>query len=334
MYTDRKLFLVIALLLALWMSGVAGYMLIEHWSLLDSLFMTAISLTTVGYGEVHPLSPTGRLFTVVLIALGVGLFFYLLGVLAEAAVEGHIKGLWGRRKMEKAIAKLSSHYIVCGFGRIGRTVSRLMSELEVPVVVIERDMRIIEELRRNNILHVEGDATIDDVLIRAGIERAKGIICLLRSDADNVYIVLTARWLNPGMMIEARASSAAAETKMIQAGADRVMLPYEIGATRMALALLKPSVIEFLDLAVHSVSFDLCIEQVEMGQGCPFEGLSLRDAAVRQKTGVTVLAVQRPADKMILGPGPGYVLTAGDVVIALGDRKGLASFKVLAKGTG
>ncbi|MCK4426758.1 MAG: potassium channel family protein, partial [Deltaproteobacteria bacterium] len=242
MYGKRRLLTVAVLLLGLWILGVTGYVIIEGWDVLDAVYMTTISLTTVGYDEVHPLSPAGRIFTVLLIAMGVGLFFYAFRVLAGAIIEGHLKGLLGKRKMQKTISNLKQHFIICGYGRIGMSICRVLKERQYPLVVIENDPSIIQEIEINNLLYVNGNATHDEILIQAGVERAKGIICVLSTDSDNVYITLTARSLNPGLSIVARADDAHAENKMIQAGANRVISPYEIGARRMALAVLQPTV--------------------------------------------------------------------------------------------
>ncbi|MDA8162500.1 MAG: potassium channel protein [Desulfobacteraceae bacterium] len=331
MQGNRRIILIFSLILTLVIFGTAGYIIIGGWNFLDALYMTIISITTVGYGEVRPLSPAGRIFTMVLLTMGVGLFFYAVTSLAEYAVEGRIKGLWEKRRMEKAISSLSQHFIICGYGRIGRSIADNIYKEGHPIVVIENDPATIKDANRADFLYIEGDATQDEYLIKAGIERAKGIICVLRSDADNVYITLTSRLLNPGLLIVARAGDPRAEKRMIQAGANRVVSPYEIGARRMALAVLKPTVIEFLDLALHSSVFDIFIEEVTIDAKSAIDGLSLQDAGLRQKTGVTVLAIQKLANKMILSPDPHYILKGGDAVITLGSQKGLAEFRLLAK---
>ncbi|MEA1867427.1 MAG: NAD-binding protein, partial [Thermodesulfobacteriota bacterium] len=281
----------------------------------------------------HPLSSAGRIFTALLIALGVGFFFYALGLLAEAIFEGHLKGLLGKRKMEKAVSKLKQHFIICGYGRIGRSICRVLKERQFPLVIIEKDPSIIPAIEINDFLYVTGDATHDEILIQAGVERAKGIICVLGTDSDNVYITLTARSLNPGLLIVARADDANAENKMIQAGANRVISPYEIGARRMALAVLQPTVTEFLDLAVHSSAFDLGIEQMEIDSKSALDGVSLIDAALRQKLGVTVLAVQQSTGEMTLTLPSDHIIRGGDIVVALGNREGLIALRELGRGT-
>ena len=333
MHGKRRLLTVAALLVGLWIFGIAGYVIIEGWDVLDAIYMTTISLTTVGYNEVHPLSQAGRIFTALLIVMGVGFFFYAFGVLAEAIIEGHLKGLLGKRKMEKTISRLKQHFIICGYGRIGTSICKIFKERKYPFVVIENDPAAIQEIEKNDFLYVAGNATHDEILIQSGIERAKGIVCVLSTDAYNVYITLAARSLNPGLLILARADDADAEKMMIQAGADRVISPYEIGARRMALAVLQPTVTEFLDLAVHSSTLDLAIEQVEIVFKSSLDGVSLLDAALRQKLGVTVLAVQQSGGEMILSLDPGYVIKGGDILVALGNRKGLDALRELCTDT-
>lgn len=332
MYGKRRLLTIAVLLLGLWILGITGYVIIEGWNVLDAVYMTTISLTTVGYDEVHPLSSAGRIFTTLLIAMGVGFFFYALGVLAEAIIEGHLKGLLGKRKMEKTISKLKQHFIICGYGRIGSSICRELKERKYPLVVIENDPSTIQKIELDNLLYVNGNATHDEILIQAGVERAKGIICVLSTDADNMYITITARSLNPGLSIVARADDAYSENKMIHAGANRVISPYEIGARRMALAVLQPTLTEFLDLAVHSSAFDLSIEQVEIGFKSSLDGVSLIEAALRQKLGVTVLAVQQFSGEMTLTLPPDHIIRGGDIVIALGGIEGLNALRKLGIG--
>jgi len=263
----KKIVIVFLLMGALWAAGTSGYLLIEKWSFLDAVYMTAISLTTVGFKEVRPLSEAGRVFTIVLITTGVSLFFYAAGILAEAIIEGHLKGFIGRRRMEKKIAKLSNHYIVCGYGRLGRVICHELSLRKYPVVVIDNKESAVNAAARKGLYWLKGDATLDETLLRAGIKQARGLITVLGTDAANVYITISARSLNPRFIIVSRAEDENAEKKMFRVGATKVVSPYKIGATRMALAVLKPTLTEFLDLASHSVGFDLDIEQIEILPG-------------------------------------------------------------------
>ncbi len=319
----KKILIVFLLIVALWTTGIAGYVFIEDWSFLDALYMTAISLTTVGFKEVRPLDEPGRIFTIILITLGVGLFFYAAGILAEAILEGHIKGLIGKRRMEKKINKLSKHYIVCGYGRLGRVICHELQVRNLPVVVIDSRESAIRLASQNGLLFIRGDATLDETLIKAGIKRAKGLITVLGTDAANVYITISARSLNPRFVIVARAEDENAEKKMFRVGATKVISPYKIGAARMALAVLKPTLTEFLDLASHSVGFDLDIEQIEILPDSEMDGKTLKELSLREKTGVTVLAIKKRGGQLSLQLYPEEPLASGDTIIALGTKSGV-----------
>ncbi len=319
----RKILIVLLLIVALWATGVVGYIVIEKWSVLESVYMTAISLTTVGFKEVRPLSDSGRIFTIILITLGVSLFFYAAGTLAEAIVEGHIRGLIGRRRMEKKISKLNNHYIVCGYGRLGKVICQELNVRKYQVVVIDNKESAIKAAAQSGLYYLRGDATLDEVLTKAGIKRAKGLITVLGTDAANVYITISARSLNPSLIIVARAEDENAERKMFMVGATKVISPYKIGATRMALAVLKPTLTEFLDLASHSVGFDLDIEQIEIMPGSDLAGKALKEVSLREKTGVTVIAIKKKGGRLTLQLSPDEPLEPGDVIIALGTKSGV-----------
>ncbi len=319
----KKILIVFLLIVALWAAGVAGYVAIEKWTLLDSVYMTAISLTTVGFKEVRPLSDSGRVFTIILITLGVSLFFYAAGTLAEAIVEGHIRGLIGRRRMEKKISKLNHHYIVCGYGRLGRVICQELRMRRFPVVVIDNREAAIKAAANSGLCYLKGDATLDETLLHAGIKRAKGLITVLGTDAANVYITISARSLNPRFIIVARAEDENAEKKMFRVGATKVISPYKIGATRMAMAVLKPTLTEFLDLASHSVGFDLDIEQIEIMPGSDLAGKALKEVSLRERTGVTVLAIKKRGGSLTLQLSPDEPLEPGDTIIAIGTKSGV-----------
>ncbi len=325
-----KLVIVFILLNILCLIGVIGYMVIEGWNFLDSAFMTAISLTTVGYSEVHPLSSSGRIFTIILIMSGVGLFFYALALFSEALVEGHLRGYFEKRKMEKAISNLSSHYILCGFGRLGHTIAESFASRGLPLVIIENDKEVINRLKSKKFLYVEGDATNDEVLDAAGVSRAKCIICTLNSDASNVYVVLIARSMSKDIFILSRASEMAAEKRMRQAGADKVITPYEIGAKRMVLAALSPTVTEFLDLATETCGMDLSIEQISVQKGSELDGVTLKEIGLRERTGVNVLGIRRKDAGLSVKLGPDEKIYGGDIIVAMGTREGLQKVKELA----
>ncbi len=319
----KKLLIVFLLVVVLSATGIVGYMEIEKWPVLDSLYMTAISLTTVGFKEVHPLSSHGKVFTIVLITLGVGLFFYAVGTLAEALIEGHIRGLIGRKRMEKKISRLSGHYIVCGYGRLGRVICNELKMRSFPVVIIDNKESAIKAAAKSGLCYLRGDATLDEVLLKAGIKRAGGLITVLGTDAANVYITISARSLNPRFVIVARAEDDNAEKKLFRVGATKVISPYKIGATRMALAVLKPTLTDFLDLASHSVGFDLDIEQIEIMPGSEFAGKALKEISLREKTGVTVVAIKKRGGRLSLQLSPDKPLEPGDTIIVLGTKGGV-----------
>lgn len=323
MEINRKLLLIFFMLMALLSIGTIGYILIEDWRPLDALYMTVITVATIGYGELKPLSDAGRTFTMIIIFMGVGFFAYSINVLTEAAVEGKIKDIFNQKRMQRAISKLENHFIICGCGRIGRTILEMLLRNSIPVVVIESNPDVIRDLESTGHLVMVGDATNEDVLNNAGISRARGVVCVLHSDADNVYIILTARLLNPSIFILARASDRKAERRIYQAGANKVISPYEIGARRMGMAILKPTVIEFLDLAVHSADFDLSVEQYEIGEASILLGKTLKEIGIRELTGATLLAVKRKTDKVMSHVHPDYVFQKGDLIVALGSSESL-----------
>jgi len=330
METHRKLLVISGMLVSLLAIGTCGYIFIEGWRPLDAFYMTVITVATIGYGELKPLSDAGREFTMAIIFMGVGFFAYSINVLTEAAVEGKIKDIFNQRRMQKAISKLENHFIICGCGRIGKTILEMLIREGIPAVVIESNSAVVTELEDAGRLVIVGDATNEDVLNNAGIARARGIVCVLHSDADNVYITLTARLLNPKVFILARASDRKAERRIYQAGANKVISPYEIGARRMGMAILKPSVIEFLDLAVHCADFDLSVEQIEIKESSVMIGKTIKELDIRQKTGVTLLAVKRKSDGVMASVGPDYIFQKGDLIITLGSTEGIDKLGIMA----
>jgi voltage-gated potassium channel len=303
--------------------GCLGFMVIEGWNTLDALYMTIISLTTVGFQEVHPLSRSGKIFTMVLIVSGVGFFLYFLSSIARMMVEGTIKDVLGRRKLEKQINHIRDHYIVCGYGRIGRTVYQLLREKPMEVVVIEKDPGCIPLFQEKNILYVSGEATSEENLIKAGLLRARGLVAAASSDADNVYITLTARGLNPGLFILARAAEESSVIKLTRAGADKVVSPYDIGARSMANTILRPTVIDFIELAMHNRSLDLQMEELTVGEESEMKDLTLMESSIRKDFDLIVVAIKKRAGEMIFNPSSQAKIQVGDTLVALGDRQNL-----------
>ena len=271
----RKVLIAIANLFGILAVGTAGYMAIEDTSLVDGLYMTVITITTVGYGEVFTLSPAGRYFTIVLIMVGVGLVLYLFGKVTEAMVEGSLQSYMGRKTMDKKLAGLKDHFIVCGFGRIGKVICQILHENKRPFVIIENNSAEIKAIQDLNYILLDGDASSDEALHKANIEHAKGLIAVVSSDADNVYTILSAKGINPNLFVLARSSgSEGSETKLIRAGADKVISPYYIGACRMAQVLVRPTVIDFIDLAINSGELGLRIEELYVSEKAKFINMS------------------------------------------------------------
>ena len=312
------------LLLAL---GTIGYMLIEGWGLIDSLYMTVITLATVGYGEVHEVSQPGRVFTVILIVLGVGFFLYVVGNIIQFLVEGRMRIILGRRKLDKQINEEKDHYIICGYGRIGRVLCRYLRQRNLDVVVIERDRERVPILDEDDILYVVGEATDEANLRKAGIDRAKGLVTALGTDAENVFLLLTAKQLNPLLYVVARASQNVTKKTLTAAGANMVVSPYDVGARRMAHAILRPSVIDFLELAFADESTDINIEEIPVSPSSELIETTLKDSGIRQNYNLTILAVKRADGAMLFNPLAETKIEADDTLIAVGEHKNLAELE-------
>jgi len=325
---DRNPLAITALLsVLLLMLGTTGYMLIEGWGLIDSLYMTVITLATVGYGEVHEISQTGRVFTVVLIVIGVGFFLYVIGNVIQFLVEGRIRIILGRRKLDKQINELKNHYIICGYGRIGRVLCRYLFQRNLDVVVIEKDQERIPILDEDGTLYVLGEATEEANLVRAGIDRSKGLITALGTDAENVFLLLTARQLNPELYVVARASQNVTKKTLTAAGANMVVSPYDVGARRMAHAILRPSVIDFLELAFADESTDINIEEIQVSASSKLIDVTLKDSGIRQNFNLIIIAVKKVDGSMLFNPLAESKIAADDTLIAVGERKNLAKLE-------
>ena len=317
-----KIFIHIWFLTLLVAAGTVGYMVVAGWNFFDSLFMTVTTLATVGYGEVHPLSTEGRIYTIILILLGVGLLIYILSDLAEILVEANPQAIFGRRRMKNKIDKLTGHQIVCGFGRTGQEVSHHFKSEGIEFVVVEADDQRCKWAEQQGYLVLQGDATTDDVLMSARIDTARGIVCGLPDDASNTFITLAARGLNENITVVCRAANPGSEAKMIRAGARNVISPYVICGRRMAAAVTHPLVLEFLDVAMHSPAYDLRLEQVRIASGSPLVSSTLRDANIKQTYGAMVLAVKQ-SGKLITNPPPDLIFNKDDELIVLGSEEEL-----------
>jgi len=332
---DRTTYLVIGILLFVLMvlGGAVGYMVIEGWSFTDALYMTVITLSTVGYGEVQRLSSTGRMFTIVLIILGVGFAFYLAGSIIRFMVEGRIREILGRRKLERKINAQKGHYIICGYGRVGTAICETLGPKPIDIVVIEQDPARVTRLHERNILHIAGDATDEENLIKAGIERAQGLVTALKTDSDNVYVTLSARQLNPDLFVIARSGEEQAEKKMIVAGADKVVCPYRMGAHRMAQTILSPTVTDFLELTLMDTSRDIQMEEMSVDRSSKLTDVALQDSGIRQDLDLIIVAVKKAAGDMLFNPSSQTELHAGDTVITIGETENLEQLRRLLNRT-
>jgi voltage-gated potassium channel len=311
--------------------GTAGYYLLEEdYSLFDSLYMTVITLTTVGYGEVHPLSPQGKLFTIGLLLVGVLTFFYTVTELVRVVISGEVQELLGRRRMQRSLAGLSHHMIICGYGRMGRHVCREFSRQGLPFVIIDRRPELLRDFDVPHGLALDGDATSDEVLKRAGVERARALVTVAASDADNLFITMSARLLNDKLFIVARAEGELAEEKLRRAGANRVVTPYAIGGAKVAMAVLRPAVVDFIELATGSEHLDLQIEETLIQAGSALAGVTLHASRLRQDLGVIVVAIKKANGHLVANPPGDAVMEAGDTLIALGARQNLDRVEELA----
>lgn len=273
--------------------GTSGYFFVERMPLFEAFYMTIITISTVGYAEIIPLTQAGRALTIVIIILGITVGAYTISMLVRAFIEGEMLKIFGRRKVQKQITELKDHYIVCGFGRIGRIICNELAADKVNFVVIEQDPSIIETIESKNYLFLEMDATCEEALLKAGIMKAKGIATALRSDANNVFITLTAKGLRPDIYILARASHENNEDKLSRAGASRVVSPHLIGGKRMAQVLKRPTVVDFIDIATMGSSLGLMMEEAKIGNGSNLTGKNLVDSQLRKDFGVIIVAIKK-----------------------------------------
>ncbi len=328
----RRFLLAFLVPIFLLIAGTVGYHIIEDWSYFDALYMTVITLTTVGFSEVHPLSPGGRVFTMLLALGGIFTLFYVATETIRFMVSGEIRDIMGRQQMERSLAQLHHHLIVCGYGRMGRLVCQEFSAMKIPFVIIELKAELLEDFQVPHGIPLHGDATSDDVLKKAGIERARGLVTVAASDADNLYITMSARLLNERLFIVARAEETGSEQKLLRAGANRVVSPYQIGGRRVAHAVLRPTVVDFLELATMTEHYALQIEETRITPRSSLAGATLKDSRLRQEMGVIIVAIKKPTGQMLFNPSHDTTLQAEDILIAIGDREQLDRLHKLAVG--
>jgi len=329
----RQLKIAGIVVLALLVIGTAGYMLIEHVSLIDAVYMTVGVLTTLGI--TRELSPAGKVFTSTF-ALG-GVFaiftvvFWAVGNAVQTAASEKTHKLLGRRKMDKAIGAIKNHYIICGYGRMGQAIAKEFRSRGVPFVVIENNPEQLPRLVEEKALYVEGDASDEDTLLSAGIRNARGLIAVAPTDPDNTFIVLTAKGINPKLFVVARSIKTEDEPKLRRAGADRVMSPYILGGKRMAWAVLRPTVVDFLESAVFSESLEMEISEIPVNENTSFANKSLRQSGIRERSGATVFAIKNPSGALTSSPSPDQQMRPGDVLIAVGTPRQLETLQRMAE---
>ncbi len=325
MSVHRRLLTIVSLFTVLVAAGTLGYVLIERWSWFDALYQTVTTVSTVGFREVRPLSRPGQVFTMVLIIGGVGTVFYTLTAAVTMAVEGELVEYFGKRRMTGRIASMRGHYIVCGFGRVGREIAREFHSRGIDFVVIDPNPEVHGILRSYGYHYVDGNATDDETLLAAGVRRAGGLLAAADSDTDNTYIVLSARALNPNVHIIARAGQTSTEPKLMRAGADRVISPYSIAGRHMAVAAIQPAMVDFMTTALRSQEGDLILAELTV---TPASGLAGRPLGqvFSAHNATMVLALRRETGELLAGPDAGLELRPGDQIIVLGPPAELESF--------
>jgi voltage-gated potassium channel len=311
------LFRPLGLLTLVLVGGTVGYTLIEGLSPLEALYLTATTLSTVGYGDIHPNTDGGRIFTIGLIMVGVGVALFSLTEIARSLYEGQFGYAVGRTRMAQRVKSLRDHFILCGYGRVGRQIADDLQRAGVPFVVVDRDPTGLRQAAERGLAVVEGDAGSDEVLRKAGVAAARGLVAAVAEDADNIYVTLSARSLNAKLMIVARANNDESAAKLERAGADRVVSPYSIGGRRMAMLALRPLSVEFVDSIFHGEASDLLLEEVEVGPGARLAGRTVDEIQSSLAPGVSVLAIRRAAH-LVPRPAPETVVQAGDELVVIG----------------
>lgn len=328
----KRLLPATSILLIVVVFGVASFMMLEKWRFLESLYMVFITLFTIGFQEVHPLSDSGRILTMIIAVLGVGSAVYAAGQAVEIIFEGEIVGYRKRRNMDKRIAEMQNHYLVCGFGRVGHQVAIDLAAMDVPFVVIDSKRETVTELEPRGVPHLVGDATSDEMLIEAGISRAKGLVACSDSDVANVYVTLSARALNPRLYIVARAGQKETEKKLKMAGANRVVSPYLISGRRMAAMASRPVTSDFLDMVTHGGELEFRLHEITIPAGSGLVNQSLAEAEVRSRSGAMVLSIHKADGSFDMQPRAASVLGSGDTLVVIGTQEQLERLEKLVNG--
>jgi len=323
MWPPRHFLIIVTLLVFTVAAGTIGFELIEGWGFMDALYMTVITIATVGYQEIRPLGEAGRIFNMILIFFGLGTTTYVAASVVRFMVEGRIRAIMGRRRLDRRIDRLRNHYIVCGYGRIGRILCQTLQQKPVDLVAIEKSPDLFPVMEQDRVLFVQGEATSEETLQRAGIARARGLVAVLGTDTDNVFLVLTARQLAPQLMIIARTGREESKNKLRAAGANIVESPYELGAFRLAQRIMRPAVTSFLDSAFSDTRKDIQMEELAVSHASPLAHLSLKDSGIRQKYNLIIIAIKNTDGAMLFNPSFEATIQPGDTVIAVGEVENL-----------
>jgi voltage-gated potassium channel len=323
---DRRLIYIPAILVGIILVGTFGYHIVQpEYTLFDALYMTVITITTIGYGEVRPLTPAGRIFDLILIALAWLGIFMMARMAGQMIIEGEIVKLFGRRRMDKQLSAISDHFVVCGYGRVGRVICEEFARHKTKFVVVERNSEAIEEARSSGYVFISGDCTQDQVLLSAGIKRARGLINAVPDEADAVYTTLSARQHKPDLFIMARADSQSAEQMLKRAGADRVISPQASAGVRMANAALRPNVIDYITLAAAGdEQSGVRMEEIIVSEGSKLSSKSLKEIDIRARYGLNVIGIRKPNGKLLFNPSADYIVQIDDTLIMVGDIDQLA----------
>jgi voltage-gated potassium channel len=324
---QRRLILIVTALTIVLGGGTLGFVLIENYPVFDAFYMTLTTVTTVGYGEIRPLSHVGRVFNSFLILFGASVVLLAIGSMTQTIIELELNQYFGKRRVRKMIERLQGHYIVCGFGRVGRGAADELLQQKAPFVVVDHNEEKVERAIKEGMLAVLADASRDEVLQDVGIGRAKGLIATLASDADNLFLILTARTLNSKIHLTARVAEQSSEDKLRRAGADFVFAPYDSTGHRMAQALLKPHVQQFIDFTTGNMEVPVNIEQVRVAARSNFVGSTIAGMQIRSEMGVIVLAIRTAAGKMVFNPPPDSRIDVGDHLIVMGQPEGLQTLE-------
>jgi len=314
------------------LTGTLGFYFLEDQTLFDALYLAVITLTTVGFGDVVPRTPAGKVFTMLLALGGIFTMFYTAAEMIRAIISGEFRSALGRQRMEQSLAGIKDHLIVCGYGRVGQLVAREFAQQRVDFVVVDEREDLLSRFNLGRGIALPGDATSDEVLKRAHVERARALVTVVGSDADNLYITMSARLLNDQLFIVARAESEQAEQKLIRAGANRVVSPYTIGGLRVAQAVLRPAVVDFIELATRSEHLELQMEETRVTSQSPLAGKAVQESRLRQDLGIIIVAIKKPTGHMVFNPPSDTLLEAGDTLITLGPRVQLDRLERLASG--